>query len=87
MDNIDLTLDKDTILQELIDDLDGIVGDVPVSEQLAVALSRMAVKDHKHEDYATRAELMELKRVVEKLVELVGDVPVSEQIYNVIKNI
>lgn len=78
---------KSLDLQKIVDDLDGIVGDVPVSEQLAVALSRMAVKDHKHEDYATRVELMELKRVVEKLVELVGDVPVSEQIYNVIKNI
>ena len=95
MDNIDLTnlvFNKDTIsyLQKFIDafnNFDGIVGDVPVSEQLSTALSYMATRDHTHSEYATRAEVAELKQQVEKLIDLVGDISVSEQINTSIKNI
>lgn len=96
MDNINLTnltFDKTTIisyLQKLIDtfnDFDGIVGDVPVSEQLSTALAHMAAKDHTHDEYATLAEVAELKKQVEKLFDLVGDTSVSEQINMSIENI
>lgn len=66
--------------------LDILIGDVPVSEQLAAALERMAPKDHTH-DYATHDEVEELKRKIEVLMELVGDVPISEQIALAFKNI
>ena len=65
--------------------IDDLIGDVPVSEQLAAALERMAPKDHTH-DYATHDELEELKRKIEMLMELVGDVPISEQIYMAFNN-
>lgn len=95
MENIDLTnliLNKETIisyLQNLVDifnNFDGIVGDIPVSEQLGAALEHMASKEHTHENYATRNEVEELNKKVEMLIDLVGDVPVSEQIYNTINN-
>jgi hypothetical protein len=80
----DLTKDElITYIQYLLDALnnfDGIVGDVPVSEQLSVALAQMADKTHTHEDYALRKELNALKLEIEKLTDLVGDVAVSEQI-------
>ena len=66
--------------------LDVLIGDVPVSEQLSVALSRMAPKDHVH-DYATRSEVEELKRKIEMLMGLVGDTSVAEQIQTALKNI
>lgn len=56
-----------------------LIGDTPVSEQLASALSRMAPKDHTH-DYATCSDVEELKRKIEMLLNLVGDTPVAEQI-------
>ena len=62
-----------------------LIGDTPVSEQLASALSRMAPKDHTH-DYATRSEVEELKRKIEMLSDLIGDVPVAEQIQTALKN-
>lgn len=68
----------------LTDLLDGIVGGVPVSEQLGAALTQMSPKDHSHDNYITRNEFNELKRDVEKLLDLVGDVPVSEQISNIL---
>ncbi|MGN5456810.1 MAG: hypothetical protein ACI4XN_12515 [Candidatus Kurthia intestinigallinarum] len=89
MDNIDLTnltFDKTTIisyLQKLIDafnDFDGIVGDVPVSEQLGIALSHMATKDHNHDEYALSTEVEALRNDVDRLIDLVGDISVSEQI-------
>ena len=89
MDNINLTnlaFTKENItsyLQQLLDlfnNFDGIVGDVPVSEQLGVALSHMAAKEHAHEEYALRTEVEALRRDVERLIDLVGDTPVSEQI-------
>lgn len=66
--------------------VDNLIGDVPVSEQLASALDRMAPKDHTHE-YATHDEVEELKRKIEELMNLVGDVSVSEQIHTAINNI
>lgn len=66
--------------------IDTLIGDRPVSEQLDAALSRMAVRDHKHENYATREEFNALKQVVEKLVDLIGDESVAVQISNAINN-
>lgn len=66
--------------------IDNLIGDVPVSEQLAAALERMAQKDHVH-DYATRDEIEDLKKKIDLLMDLVGDTSVSEQIQNAIKNI
>lgn len=66
---------------------DDLIGDVPVSEQLAAALERMAPKDHTHSDYATCNEVEELKRKIELLMELVGDTRVADQIAMAIKNI
>ena len=67
--------------------LDTLIGDVPVSEQLAAALERMSPKDHAHSDCATRDEVEDLKKKVEMLMNLVGDVSVSEQIQTAINNI
>ena len=66
--------------------IDDLIGGVPVSEQLAAALERMAPKEHTH-DYATCEEVEELKRKIEMLMELVGDTSVSEQIYTALNNI
>ena len=57
-----------------------LIGDTPVSIQLATALSYVAPKDHVHENYVTRAEYDILRRQVDILLELVGDIPVTEQI-------
>lgn len=65
--------------------IDNLIGDVPVSEQLASALERMATKDHTH-DYATRNEVEELERKINMLIDLVGDLSVSEQIYIALNN-
>ena len=65
--------------------LDTLIGDVPVSEQLGTALERMALKDHTHDNYATRNEVEELKKKIEILIDLVGDTPVSEQINDAIE--
>lgn len=67
------------------DTLDNLIGDVPVSEQLAAALERMAPKDHAH-DYATRAEVQELIRKIDLLMELVGDTRVADQIAMALNN-
>ena len=66
--------------------IDNLIGDVPVSEQLAAALERMAPKDHTH-DYATHDEVENLKKKIDLLMDLVGDTSVSEQIQTAIKNI
>ena len=67
--------------------LDNLIGDVPVSEQLAAALERMAQKDHTHADCATRDEIEELKKKIDMLMDLVGDTPVADQITMAINNI
>ena len=61
--------------------IENIIGDTPVSVQLAMALDNMAEKEHKHEEYATKCEVENLKKKIDILIDLVGDVPVSEQIY------
>lgn len=68
----------------VLNDIDGIVGDVPVSEQLSIALSQMANKTHEHKSYVPIEEFNTLKKKVELLIDLVGDIPVSEQINNAI---
>ena len=67
--------------------IENIIGDTPVSVQLAMALGNMAEKDHAHDEYALRNEVEELKKKINMLVDLVGDTSVSEQIYAAIKNI
>lgn len=71
--------------RSLTDTLDNLIGDVPVSEQLGAALDRMALKDHVHEEYATRDELNELRKLIDKLSDLVGDTSVAEQIMSALK--
>ena len=61
------------------DTLSTLIGDVPVSEQLAAALERMAPKDHTH-NYATHDEVENLKKKIEALMDLVGDTSVADQI-------
>lgn len=63
-----------------------LVGDVPVSEQIAAALEYMALKDHTHA-YATHDEVEELKRKIDLLMDLVGDTSVADQIDIALKNI
>ena len=70
-------------IDELITYLDSIVGDVPVSEQLSIALNQMA-KDTSVQEL--RDEINELKKQVSALSDLVGDIPVSEQIYSATNN-
>lgn len=85
------TLNKDeliTYLQTIIDSLNGfdeIIGDVPVSEQLSIALSKMADKSHTHENYVVHEEFNKLKTEVERLTSLIGDTSVSEQTSEAIK--
>ena len=67
--------------------IDDLIGDVPVSEQLAAALERMAPKDHAHSDCATRDEVEELRRKIEVLMDLVGDTSVADQIAMAFNNI
>ena len=67
-------------------EIDSILGDVPVSEQIAAALEHMAPKNHTH-DYASRAEVEDLKRKIELLLDLVGDTSVAAQITAAIENI
>lgn len=65
--------------------ISALIGDVPVSEQLAAALERMAPKDHTH-DYATLDEVEDLKRKIDMLMDLVGDTSVADQIAMALKN-
>lgn len=67
--------------------IDGLIGGVPVSEQLAAVLERTSLKDHTHDNYATHDEIEDLKRKIELLMDLVGDVSVADQIAMAIKNI
>lgn len=67
--------------------IDNLIGDVPVSEQVAAALEHMAPRDHTHNNYATREEVEELKRKVEMLIGLVGDTGVADQIAMALNNI
>lgn len=66
--------------------MDDLIGDVPVSEQLASALERMAPKDHAHSEYVTRSEVEDLKKQIEVLMNLVGDTSVADQIAIALNN-
>lgn len=66
--------------QEILESIETLIGDTPVSEQLSAALGYMAPKAHVHDNYALREEVEYLKRQVELLLELVGDTSVAEQI-------
>ena len=69
------------------DTIYSIIGDVPVSEQIAVALEHTALKDHVHKGYAAQSDVDDLKRKIEVLMNLVGDTPVVDQINLALKNI
>ena len=62
--------------------IENIIGDTPVSVQLATALNKMASQE---DILVLQAELGTLRKEIEKLTALVGDTPVSEQIYTAIK--
>ena len=68
------------------DTITTLIGDVPVSEQLAAALEHMAPKDHEHNDYALRSDVQELKRKIDLLMDLVGDTSVADQIAMALNN-
>lgn len=68
-------------IDDIIKNIDTIIGDTPVAEQLD-----MAMRHHEHESYVTRAEYEALQKKVDKLLALVGDTPVSEQINAAIQN-
>lgn len=70
-----------------LDTLDALIGDVPVSEQISMALAHVSSIDHTHDNYATRDEVEELKQKINVLIDLVGDTPISEQIHMALKNI
>lgn len=74
-------------LDDIYNDFTSLVGDTPVSEQLSIALNRVAEKSHVHGEYVTREEYDKLKSQLETLIDLVGDESVSEQISNAINNI
>lgn len=68
-----------------LDTLYRLIGDVPVSEQIATALEYVSPKDHTH-DYATLDEVEDLKRKINMLINLVGDTSVADQIAIALKN-
>ena len=71
-------MDKIRTTDEILSDIiEPIIGDTPVSVQLAMALDGMASKE---EVLVLRKELVELRKEFEKLALLVGDLSVSEQI-------
>ena len=59
------------------DIIEPLVGNIPVSVQLATALNDTA---NEKDVSDLRADLNALRKEVERLVALVGDIPVSEQI-------
>lgn len=66
-----------TVEEMLVDIVEPLIGDTPISVQLATALNGMASKE---DVLALRKDVNKLCREVEKLMELVGDIPVSAQI-------
>lgn len=61
-------------------DIYELIGDQPVSEQIS-----LAIQNHEHQDYPTRAEFDALVQEVRAIRELIGDSPVSEQINNILQ--
>ena len=66
-----------TVEEMLVDIVEPLIGDTPISVQLSTALNGMASKE---DVLALRKDVNKLCREVEKLMELVGDIPVSAQI-------
>lgn len=64
-----------------LDTLLSLVGDIPVSEQIAIAID-----NHTHKDYVNRNEVEDLKKKIDLLLQLVGDKPVSDQIATALNN-
>ena len=81
MDMIERSLiDELDSIYKLLDNMEHIIGDVPVSSQLSAAINRLADKTHSHDCYATHEEVESLRKEIEKLNQLVGDTTVAEQI-------
>lgn len=72
-----------TYINERFGYIESIIGDIPVSEQVNIALNNTASKQ-RIVDLAN--ELNALKNKIEIIIDLVGDTPVSEQISNAINN-
>lgn len=75
-----------TYIQPIYDKLSAIeatIGDIPVSEQICVALNGAA---DKRSAQKLSEEVSTLKRKVGNLIDLVGDTPVAEQISMAINN-
>ena len=67
-------VDVENIIKNVTEE---VIGDTPVSVQLATALRGMSRK----EDVDTlRAEVIALRKEIERLADLIGDMSVSEQI-------
>ena len=64
-----------------LDTLYSLIGDIPVSDQIMIAL-----ENHNHKDYVSRNEIEDLKKKVEMLLQLVGDTSVSDQIAIALNN-
>ena len=77
-------MDTQIVNDMFSDFIEPIVGDTPVSVQIATALERTASKDSVSALYD---EVEALKKKIDILTDLVGDTPVSEQIFVAIKNI
>lgn len=61
--------------KSLTDIVDTLIGDTPISVQLAAALEK-----HTHDNYVLKTEFDALKDQVEKILDLIGDTSVAEQI-------
>ena len=68
-------MDRDEIKKMILDCLNELVGDTPVSCQLDAAL-----REHEHKGYASCEDVEALKTEIDKLNQLVGDTTVAEQI-------
>lgn len=68
---------QDSVKKIISDVAEEMIGDTPVSVQLATALNETASKEDVN---ALRSDLDAIRKDVEKLIELVGDISVSEQI-------
>jgi hypothetical protein len=81
MDIVERSLiDEIDSIYKLLDNMEHIIGDVPVSSQLSTAINRLADKTHSHDCYATREEVELLRNEIDRLNQLVGDTTVAEQI-------
>lgn len=71
---------------DVLNNIEGLVGDITVSQQIDMAIKNKADKDHVH-NYVNINDFNALKKEVERLIELVGDATVSEQINTALKRI